>query len=163
MSDLTQCQTHASHTHTHTHTVQRCRTGDAVITVGGELKAKWCIHAVGPDYRMCGQGISGKESLEDGDRAVHNAYTSSMALGKAKAGLDLAPIRLSVRPPVRLGGMPAGRCVRGCWCVTRGTLCRISQFPRHRCHHVVEAAERLDGPSDASPGETLSLQEQPHR
>ena len=60
------------------------RTGDAVITVGGELKAEWCIHAVGPNYHMYGQGISGKESLEDGDRAVHNAYTSSMALGKAK-------------------------------------------------------------------------------
>ena len=48
------------------------------------MKAEWCIHAVGPNYHMYGQGISGKESLEDGDRAVHTAYTSSMALGKAK-------------------------------------------------------------------------------
>ena len=29
---------------------KRCRTGDAKLTIGGELNAKWCIHAVGPSY-----------------------------------------------------------------------------------------------------------------
>ena len=28
----------------------RCRVGDAVVTAGGDLAAKWCVHAVGPDY-----------------------------------------------------------------------------------------------------------------
>jgi O-acetyl-ADP-ribose deacetylase (regulator of RNase III) len=28
-----------------------CETGDAKITTGGKLKAKWVIHAVGPVYR----------------------------------------------------------------------------------------------------------------
>merc|ERR1712196_447383 len=29
---------------------QRIETGGAVITVGGDLSAKWCIHAVGPAF-----------------------------------------------------------------------------------------------------------------
>ena len=29
---------------------ERCRVGDAVVTAGGDLAAKWCVHAVGPDY-----------------------------------------------------------------------------------------------------------------
>merc|ERR1719193_167112 len=30
----------------------RCPTGEARLTIGGNLKANYCIHAVGPNYRM---------------------------------------------------------------------------------------------------------------
>ena len=37
-----------------------CRTGDAVVTGGGDLAARWVIHAVGPVWRGGGEG---EESL----------------------------------------------------------------------------------------------------
>ncbi len=46
-----------------------CPTGDAVITTGGNLKAKYCIHTVGPVYR---DGSSGEGSL------LSNAYRHSL-------------------------------------------------------------------------------------
>ena len=48
-----------------------CPTGEARITTGGRLKAKWVIHAVGPIYHR------------DGGRApelLANAYRSSLTL-----------------------------------------------------------------------------------
>lgn len=36
----------------------RCRTGSAVTTPGFRLKAKWCIHAVGPVYSPARQNWS---------------------------------------------------------------------------------------------------------
>ena len=33
-----------------------CKTGDAVITLGGDLPAKWVIHAVGPRWEGGSQG-----------------------------------------------------------------------------------------------------------
>jgi O-acetyl-ADP-ribose deacetylase (regulator of RNase III) len=49
----------------------RCRTGDAVHTIGGELLNDWCIHAVGPNYNY-------KDSIEQGDRELESAYVASM-------------------------------------------------------------------------------------
>mmetsp|Transcript_3092 Transcript_3092/g.7490 ORF Transcript_3092/g.7490 Transcript_3092/m.7490 type:complete len:361 (-) Transcript_3092:61-1143(-) len=49
----------------------RCRTGTAVCTVGGQLPAKWCIHAVGP--------IFGFEDVpSEKDQELYSAYRSAM-------------------------------------------------------------------------------------
>eukprot|EP00633_Aureoumbra_lagunensis_P002717 CAMPEP_0197288194 /NCGR_PEP_ID=MMETSP0890-20130614/5185_1 /TAXON_ID=44058 ORGANISM="Aureoumbra lagunensis, Strain CCMP1510" /NCGR_SAMPLE_ID=MMETSP0890 /ASSEMBLY_ACC=CAM_ASM_000533 /LENGTH=268 /DNA_ID=CAMNT_0042758709 /DNA_START=206 /DNA_END=1012 /DNA_ORIENTATION=+ len=53
----------------------RCETGDAKITVGGELKAKFCIHAVGPDYRI----IKDKKQADD---LLSSAYLAALAKAK---------------------------------------------------------------------------------
>lgn len=52
-----------------------CPTGKAVITSGGNLKAKYVIHAVGPIYR----GGQNREA-----ELLRNAYLSSLALAKEK-------------------------------------------------------------------------------
>jgi O-acetyl-ADP-ribose deacetylase (regulator of RNase III) len=49
----------------------RCRSGDAVLTIGGELNNEWCIHAVGPNYRM-------RDSIEEADEELANAYRAAM-------------------------------------------------------------------------------------
>ncbi|MBN2224547.1 MAG: O-acetyl-ADP-ribose deacetylase [Deltaproteobacteria bacterium] len=52
-----------------------CPTGDAVITTGGTLKAKYVIHAVGPIYRG---GTQGEEKL------LASAYRKSLELAAVK-------------------------------------------------------------------------------
>lgn len=52
-----------------------CPTGEAVITTGGNLKAKYVIHAVGPVW-------SGGERKED--VLLHNAYKNSLSLARDK-------------------------------------------------------------------------------
>jgi len=54
-----------------------CPTGKAVITTGGNLKAPWVIHTVGPVYR---DGNHGEPEL------LASAYRESLALA-AKRGL----------------------------------------------------------------------------
>eukprot|EP00750_Incisomonas_marina_P033027 INCI9528.2.p1 GENE.INCI9528.2~~INCI9528.2.p1 ORF type:complete len:647 (-),score=130.09 INCI9528.2:1613-3493(-) len=54
----------------------RCATGDAKITVGGKLQAKWCIHAVGPNYRT--QMAAKGRSVEHCDHLLQSAYQRSM-------------------------------------------------------------------------------------
>lgn len=54
---------------------KRCETGDAKITVGGSLKAKWCIHAVGPNYRVL---ESKGNSQDECDKLLHDAYVAAM-------------------------------------------------------------------------------------
>jgi len=49
----------------------KCPTGEAVITSGGDLKAKYVIHTVGPIW--CG-GSSGEEGK------LKSAYTNSLSL-----------------------------------------------------------------------------------
>ncbi len=52
-----------------------CPTGKAVITSGGNLKAKYVIHAVGPVYRG---GIHGEPEL------LKSAYLSSLEIAEQK-------------------------------------------------------------------------------
>lgn len=50
-----------------------CRTGDAVITTGGLLKAKYVIHTVGPVW---------KGGNNDEDRLLRNCYINSLNLAE---------------------------------------------------------------------------------
>jgi O-acetyl-ADP-ribose deacetylase (regulator of RNase III) len=47
----------------------RCHTGDAVTTIGGNLHARLCIHAVGPNFAF---------HDEDGDALLSSAYAAAM-------------------------------------------------------------------------------------
>jgi O-acetyl-ADP-ribose deacetylase (regulator of RNase III) len=52
----------------------RCPVGEARLTVGGDLEASYCIHAVGPDYNEfgCYDGFAKVDAL------LGNAYKASM-------------------------------------------------------------------------------------
>jgi len=54
-----------------------CQTGEAVLTTGGNLKARYVIHTVGPVYRGGGRGEAG---------LLASAYRSSLNLAR-KNGL----------------------------------------------------------------------------
>jgi len=56
-------------------------TGEAVITSGGNLKAKYVIHTVGPIWRG---GISGEAEL------LYKAYVNSLKLAKSKGLKSIA-------------------------------------------------------------------------
>eukprot|EP00750_Incisomonas_marina_P021192 INCI4200.4.p1 GENE.INCI4200.4~~INCI4200.4.p1 ORF type:complete len:989 (+),score=161.67 INCI4200.4:692-3658(+) len=56
----------------------RCLTGDAVITPGGHLDAKWVIHAVGPIYYGDGR------RLARCDRLLAAAYVAAMREARRK-------------------------------------------------------------------------------
>ncbi len=58
-----------------------CPTGEARITTGGDLKAKWVIHTVGPVYR---DGTRGEAAL------LAKAYQSSLALAAEHGITSLA-------------------------------------------------------------------------
>jgi O-acetyl-ADP-ribose deacetylase (regulator of RNase III) len=53
-----------------------CPTGQAVITTGGKLKAKYVIHTVGPIYH---DGIRGESRL------LESAYRNSLELARKKS------------------------------------------------------------------------------
>lgn len=63
----------------------RCPTGEAKITIGGNLRAKWCIHAVGPNYGL-------EASLKDGsgktekecDALVQQTYCNALKCAEEK-------------------------------------------------------------------------------
>ncbi len=61
--------------------IGRCPTGQAVITTGGNLKAKYVIHTVGPIYR---DGRRGEPEL------LASAYRESLKLASAKGIKSLA-------------------------------------------------------------------------
>lgn len=52
-----------------------CETGEAVITSGGDLRAKYVIHTVGPVYR---------DGLRNEPKLLTNAYSNSLKLASAK-------------------------------------------------------------------------------
>ena len=53
----------------------RCRTGDAVATVGGDLAVEHVIHAVGPDYRDY-------DDDGEGDAVLRSAYTAALRVAQ---------------------------------------------------------------------------------
>ncbi len=55
--------------------IRGCETGEAVITTGGNLKAKYVIHTVGPVYR---------DGLHDEAGLLGNAYQNSLKLASLK-------------------------------------------------------------------------------
>lgn len=58
-----------------------CETGEAVITTGGNLKAKYVIHTVGPVYR---------DGLHDEAGLLGNAYQNSLKLASLKGIKSIA-------------------------------------------------------------------------
>jgi len=48
----------------------RCPAGEARLTIGGDLKVKYCIHTVGPNYAW--------SEVEEGNRILRRAYRSVM-------------------------------------------------------------------------------------
>ena len=60
----------------------RCPTGDAKMTIGGELLCEWCIHAVGPNYNDVAD--------DEGDLLLYMAYHASMREARKKACRTLA-------------------------------------------------------------------------
>ena len=73
----------------------RCKPGGAVITVGGGLGAKWCVHAVGPDYRS-EKGANGEPLPRDAcDRLVSRAHAQALARAQDKGAATVAFALLS--------------------------------------------------------------------
>ncbi len=58
-----------------------CETGEAVITSGGNLRAKYVIHTVGPVYR---------DGLHNEPRLLMNAYANSLKLASSKGLKSIA-------------------------------------------------------------------------
>jgi len=66
----------------------RCPTGSAVITVGGALRAKFCVHAVGPNYRVRIEAKSA--SAEACDKLLASAYCKSMEVAASNSITTIA-------------------------------------------------------------------------
>ena len=58
-----------------------CETGEAVITSGGNLRAKYVIHTVGPVYR---------DGLHNEPKLLMNAYANSLKLASVKSLISIA-------------------------------------------------------------------------
>ena len=86
-----------------------CLTGEAVITTGGNLKAKYVIHTIGPVW-------SGGKRKED--TLLHNAYKNSLSLAKDKG------IRSLSFPSISTGayGFPIERAAEIALCTVRDFL-----------------------------------------
>jgi len=61
----------------------RCPVGEAKLTIGGCLKAQYCIHAVGPNYRI--QVDLKQMPMEECDELVTKAYSSALECARDKA------------------------------------------------------------------------------
>merc|ERR1719330_1640613 len=62
------------------------------MTIGGDLPARFCIHAVGPDYPVLMQR-RGRKALPECDALVTAAYRSSLACA---AGASLRTVAFSL-------------------------------------------------------------------
>lgn len=58
-----------------------CETGEAVITTGGNLKARYVIHTVGPVYR---------DGLHNEPKLLENAYKNSLKLASSRGIKSIA-------------------------------------------------------------------------
>ena len=58
-----------------------CKTGEAVITPGFNLKSKYIIHAVGPIY---------KDGKHEEDKLLYNAYSNSLKVAKENGVRSIA-------------------------------------------------------------------------
>lgn len=58
-----------------------CETGEAVITTGGNLKARYVIHTVGPIY---------KDGMHGEPRLLENCYINSLKLASSKGIKSIA-------------------------------------------------------------------------
>lgn len=58
-----------------------CETGEAVVTSGGNLRAKYVIHTVGPVYR---------DGLHNEPKLLINAYANSLKLASSKGLKSIA-------------------------------------------------------------------------
>ncbi len=87
----------------------KCPTGEAVISTGGLLKAKYVVHTVGPIWRGGNQ---------DEEKLLINAYQSSLALAKEKG------IRSLSFPSISTGayGYPIQAAARVALCTVRDFL-----------------------------------------
>ncbi|MBI2962743.1 MAG: O-acetyl-ADP-ribose deacetylase [Deltaproteobacteria bacterium] len=111
-----------------------CVTGDAVITGGGNLSAKFVIHAVGPFW-------SGGDRGEDG--LLASAYRSSLRLAAAHRATSIAFPSISTgayRFPVERAAGVALRAVRA--------------FLRAESHTLLEVRFVLFGEADLAAYET---------
>ncbi|CAE7463738.1 unnamed protein product [Symbiodinium sp. CCMP2592] len=68
----------------------RIRTGEARVTIGGDLPAKWVIHAVGPIYWE----VEG-DDFQAADDLLYSAYAHSLAAAKQKEVKTMAFCLLS--------------------------------------------------------------------
>lgn len=62
----------------------RCPPGEARITIGGDLNARFCIHAVGPDYKEEMREPNAR-SLAECDDLLSRAYMNAMKLAREKS------------------------------------------------------------------------------
>jgi O-acetyl-ADP-ribose deacetylase (regulator of RNase III) len=66
----------------------RCPVGDAVVTVGGNLRCRHVIHAVGPNFNPKAQWV--QKVAPDGEEKLHSAYLSAMHRAKEHGVRTLA-------------------------------------------------------------------------
>jgi O-acetyl-ADP-ribose deacetylase (regulator of RNase III) len=80
-----------------------CRTGDAVLTTGGDLKAKYVVHAVGPRWR--GGGAGEEELLASAYRrsleVAQGAGAASVAFPSISTGAYGYPVALAAAVALR--------------------------------------------------------------
>lgn len=90
-----------------------CKTGDAKITEGYKLLAKWVIHAVGPMWRDGNQGE---------DELLASCYRRSLQLATEKS------VRSIAFPAISTGiyKFPLERA-------TKIAVCEVKQFLEHPC------------------------------
>jgi O-acetyl-ADP-ribose deacetylase (regulator of RNase III) len=126
----------------------RCQTGDAVITIGGDLKASWCIHAVGPDYNVCA-------SLAKGDALVTSAYQASMARANL-VGASTVAFSLISASTLRANQSLDKVVEAGVYGVRRGAYTELEEvhilgFTDLECETLKSVCDELFGNESATP------------
>jgi O-acetyl-ADP-ribose deacetylase (regulator of RNase III) len=94
----------------------RCATGDAVVTGGGSLPARWVIHAVGPVWGGGGEGEDALLASAVGSalRRAEEIGASSVALPAISTGVYGFPLERAARLSVAQARAfaPTARAVR---------------------------------------------------